>query len=350
MRGVFSKVGGALVVPGLLILAFHPGSAQADDSTFLGRLFRLGGSSSSSSSPSSSSSSTPSANSTNSGGYGSSGSQAPSSAFGDIGNGGSFYPSGSTPLRAPNPTPAGGQLATDGPSTPDLSSSHNTQPRLNPRPRASSAVTTADPLLTRMALGRSNDGSQFGMLLQIFADGTVIDSEGVHRLSASDLRPLVDALQNSELARVRGHCGAPSSDYIEYVHIVIFERRMGRLQAHSFSYAGNPQGCDNGIRYLHTALENIQAKLSRQPAVAAAGAASVAAPMYAPVAGTTSSRPATRPGAAAAAASAAASLPAPATVPLDVPAMAPPLPDPSAGPGSGSPSGNVIGLTPIPPR
>ena len=50
MRGVFSRVVGALVVPGLLVLAFHPGSAQADDTSFFGRLFRLGGSSSSSSS------------------------------------------------------------------------------------------------------------------------------------------------------------------------------------------------------------------------------------------------------------------------------------------------------------
>ena len=117
-----------------------------------------------------------------------------------------------------------------------------------------------------MALGRSNDGSQFGMFLQVFADGTVIDSEGVHRLRSSDLRPLVEAIQNGELARLRGHCGTPSNDFIEYVHIVVFERRMGRLQAHSFSYAGNPQGCDDAIRHLHAALENIQAKLSRQPA------------------------------------------------------------------------------------
>ena len=35
MRGVFSRVVGALVVPGLLVLAFHPGSAQADDTQFL---------------------------------------------------------------------------------------------------------------------------------------------------------------------------------------------------------------------------------------------------------------------------------------------------------------------------
>ena len=56
----------------------------------------------------------------------------------------------------------------------------------------SPAVTTADPVLTKFALGRSNDGSQFGMFLQIFADGTVVDSEGVHRIRAADLRPIVD--------------------------------------------------------------------------------------------------------------------------------------------------------------
>ena len=209
------------MVPGLLVLVFHPRSVKADDSSFLGRLFRLGGNSSSAS-QSSSSASTKSA-----GGYGTSGSQAPTSAFGDIGSGGSFYPSGSSTSRSPNPTPTSGPIPMEGPSTPALSSTHDAQPRLNPRPRVSGAVTTADPLLTRMALGRSNDGSQFGMLLQVFADGTVLDSDGVHHLGASDLRPLMEAIQNSDLARVRGHCGTPSSDYIEYVHIVVFERRMG---------------------------------------------------------------------------------------------------------------------------
>ena len=137
--------------------------------------------------------------------------------------------------------------------------------RLAPRPRVSPAVTTADPVLTRFALGRSNDGSQFGMFLQVFADGTVIDSEGVHHLRAADLRPIVDAVQSGELYRLRGHCGAPSTDFIEYVHVVIYERRLGRLNAHSFSYSGNTQGCDQSIRQLHTVLENLQAKLSRQP-------------------------------------------------------------------------------------
>jgi hypothetical protein len=332
MRGVFSRVGGALVVPGLLVLAFHPGSAQADDSSFFGRLFRLGGSSSSSS--------TSSANSTSAGQSGFPGSQAPSSAFGDVGNGGSFFPPGSAASRTANPAPAVGPISSEGPSTPDLSRSQDGQPRLSPRPRVSSAVTTADPLLTRMALGRSNDGSQFGMLLQVFTDGTVIDSEGVHRLSASELRPLVEATQNGELSRVRGHCGTPSNDFIEYVHIVIFERRMGRLQAHSFSYAGNPQGCDNGIRYLHTALENLQAKLSRQPAATAATGAPGSPPMFAPVPAATSLQPATRSTATATTT----------TSPINGPAIAPPQPDPSAGPDPGSSTGSVITLTPITPR
>jgi hypothetical protein len=185
-----------------------------------------------------------------------------------------------------------------------------------------------------MALGRSNDGSQFGMLLQVFTDGTVIDSEGVHRLSAAELRPLVEATQNGELLRVRGHCGTPSNDFIEYVHIVIFERRMGRLQAHSFSYAGNPQGCDNGIRYLHTALENLQAKLSRQPAATAATGALGSPPVLSPVPAVTS-----RPTAATSNSSA-----------VNGPATAPPLPDPSTGPGPVSSTGSVINLTPSSPR
>jgi hypothetical protein len=333
MRGVFSRVGGALVVPGLLVLAFHAGSAQADDSSFFGRLFRLGGSSSSSSS-----SSTSSANSTSAGQSAFPGSQAPSSAFGDIGTGGSFFPSGGASSRTPSPTPAVGPISSEGPSTPDLAHSQDGQPRLSPRPRVSSAVTTADPLLTRMALGRSNDGSQFGMLLQVFTDGTVIDSEGVHRLTASELRPLVEATQNSDLSRVRGHCGTPSNDFIEYVHIVVFERRMGRLQAHSFSYAGNPQGCDNGIRYLHTALENLQAKLSRQPAPTAASGALGSPPVLTPVPAASYFQPPPR------------SSSSSTTNSVNGPAIAPTLPDPSAGPDPGSSTGSVINLTPLGPR
>jgi hypothetical protein len=153
-------------------------------------------------------------------------------------------------------------------------------PRLAPKPRVSAPVTTADPLLTRFALGRSNDGSQFAMSLQIFSDGTVVDAEGVHRVRPGDLRSIFEAAQSSDLYRVKGHCGAPSTDFIEYVHIIVYERRMGRLMAHAFSYSGNPQGCDHSIRHLHTALENLQAKLSRQPGMnkpVASGPAAVGA-------------------------------------------------------------------------
>jgi hypothetical protein len=111
------------------------------------------------------------------------------------------------------------------------------------------------------------------MIMQIFADGTVIDSEGVHRLRPGDLKPIVDSVQSGELLRIRGHCGAPSTDFIEHVQIVIYERRFGRLSAHSFSYSGNAQGCDHAIRHLNTALENIQTKLSRMPVNNSAGAA-----------------------------------------------------------------------------
>ena len=148
-----------------------------------------------------------------------------------------------------------------------------------------SAVTSADPLVTRMALGRSNDGSQFGMFLQVFADGTVIDSDGVHRLGSAEIRPLYEAIQNGEITRLRGHCGTPSNDFTEYVHVIVFERRMGRLQAHSFSYGGNPQGCESGLRNLHAALENIQAKLSRQPAAAGTPVGTSTTPVPVPGAG-----------------------------------------------------------------
>ncbi len=133
-------------------------------------------------------------------------------------------------------------------------------------------MTSADPVVTRLALGRSNDGSQFAMFLQVFADGTVIDSEGVHHVRSAELKPILEAVQSGELSRIRGHCGAPATDFIEYVHVVVYERRFGRLMANAFSYSGNPQGCDHVVRHLHQALENLQAKLSHHPATQPAGA------------------------------------------------------------------------------
>jgi hypothetical protein len=231
------------------------GTGDDDQSSgFLGRLFRLGGSSSSGGST------TPSGSQTS-----------PLPYSGSYGNslppgGASMGANRSAPtgeFAAPSPT----SLPTFGgaPETAPVAAANGPTERLTPRSRVSAAVTSADPVLTRFALGKSNDGSTFGMFMQIFADGTVVDSEGVHHVRPADLKPIFDAVQSGELYRLRGHCGAPSTDFIEYVHIVAYERRLGRLQAHSFSYSGNPQGCDHTIRHLHAAIENLQAKLSRQP-------------------------------------------------------------------------------------
>ncbi|MDG3004729.1 hypothetical protein [Paludisphaera mucosa] len=237
-----------------------PRAATADDTGLLGRLFRLGGTSNAAKSKP-----TPAPLP-----YGSGGEKA------GVGRnhehdharepGDAFIPPAAA--RGPAPTPTAGPIG-EGPSTPAVSEHGPAAPPITPRSRVSNAATDADPLLTRMALGRSNDGSQFGMFLQVYADGTVIDSEGVHRLAPADLKPIADLVASGELGRNRGHCGSPSSDYIEEVHVVVFERRLGRLTAQPFSYSGNPQGCDPSVRQLHTLVEGLQARLSGQPAAAA---------------------------------------------------------------------------------
>jgi hypothetical protein len=181
-------------------------------------------------------------------------------------------------------------------------------------------------------VGRSNDGGQFGMFLQVFADGTVLDSEGVHRLRPFELKPIVELVQSGDLSRLRGHCGVPSTDFIEYVHVVVFERRLGRLTAHSFSYSGNTQGCDHAIHQLHTTLENLQIKLSRQPAVNNAGAGDPSAPApLGPTPGSTtdatSGDVAPEPG---------------------LPSSRQPVP-PAVNPATPPPTGPVIPLTPVDP-
>jgi hypothetical protein len=319
----------SLYAVGLLFLATGSGSARGDDSGLLGRLFHLvGGSSSSSSAPDR--------------GEVSPNHIATSPYSNDGGLGDSSLPSANLPAtnsaRSAAPTPALGPT-TEGPTTPDLAGPPGPQTRVTPRPRVSTAITTVDPLLTKTALGRSNDGSQFGVFLQLFADGTVIDSEGVHHVNPSDLKPIVETIQSGELTRVRGHCGAPSTDYVENVHIVVFERRLGRLLAHSFSYSGNPQGCDHAVRHIHTALETLQSKLSRQPATttpaapAATGTATTLQPGSGPGVGQVpaiSARPDVRPHA--------SSNPASNLRPV------PPLPNPGS-PGSAAPPARVIPLT-----
>lgn len=241
------------VAAGTLMLLAIAGTATAGDDgpgSGLRRLFHLGGGSSSDESESKAS---PSPSRLP---YGGATYNPPMSTRSNFGN---TLPPGGASVGAKAPISSFG----GNPRTPPVSSPNAPTERITPRSRVSKAITNADPVLTRFALGRSNDGSTFGMFLQIFADGTVVDSEGVHHLRPSDLRPVFEAVQSGDLYRVKGHCGAPSTDFIEYVHIVVYERRLGRLQAHPFSYSGNPQGCEHIVRHLHIALENLQAKLSR---------------------------------------------------------------------------------------
>jgi hypothetical protein len=140
-------------------------------------------------------------------------------------------------------------------------------------------ITESDPILTRITLNRSDDNNSFGMFLQVFADGTVVDSEGVHSLGQEALKPLIEALQAGDLYRTKGHCGQPAADYVETVHVIVYERSLGRLRANSFSYSGNPQGCSSAIAHLHGTLENLQAKLVRpMPAAGPVAGAGPAAP------------------------------------------------------------------------
>jgi len=95
------------------------------------------------------------------------------------------------------------------------------------------------------------------------------------------MKPLLDAIHQGDLFRLKGHCGAPSTESIESAHVVVFERSYGKLRATSFSYSGNPQGCDPSVRKLHAALEAIQLKLS-SPASATVPASVATSPTQQP--------------------------------------------------------------------
>lgn len=235
-RGIKTLLGAALFAPGFLIVLTSPRSSVGEEpSSRLGRLFRFGGGASNSA-PSNPANRAPSTPSTST--------PAPlPSQMTDPAAGLVFSNAGATGSGAP---------ANSGPT-----------PRIRPQPRVSRASTEADPILSRIALVRSSDGHQFGMSMQVFADGTVIDNEGTHHLKPADLKPLMDLLESGDLYRLKGHCGAPATDFVEQVHMVVFERSLGRLRANAFSYSGNPQGCDHAVRHLHTVIEGLQAKLSQ---------------------------------------------------------------------------------------
>ena len=216
--GMKTVCGAILVAPTVLLMTWGGGRSLGDEPGRRGRLFRFGGGSGSA-------------------------------------------PAASTPPRsepAADPSRFGSPLLFDAGAT-----AASPTPRIVPRPRVSRATTESDPLVTRVSLGRSDDGTQFGMFLQVFADGTVLDSEGTHHVDNATLKPLIEAIQSSDLTRLKGHCGAPATDFIEQVYVVVYERNLGRLRATSFSYSGNPQGCDHAVRHLHVTLEALQAKISR---------------------------------------------------------------------------------------
>lgn len=224
--GNLKPFGAALSASGVLLFALGVGIGRGDEPGRFGRLFRLGGSASNA---------------------GVTTQPPPAGAP-------TFEPVGANvpaPMSLTTTAPAPGAMPPQ------------SQPRLRPQPRVSRPITDADPIVTRVSLGRSDDGRQFGMFLQVFADGTVIDSEGVHQTGRQGIKDVMAALEQGDLYRVRGHCGAPSTDFVEQVHMVVYERSLGRLKANAFSFSGNPQGCDHAVRHLQTVLDALQARLSQ---------------------------------------------------------------------------------------
>lgn len=158
--------------------------------------------------------------------------------------------------------------------------------RIKPQARVSRAVTESEPLISRVSIGRSDDGKQFCMFIEIFADGTILDSEGVHHVGPEHLRGISQILQSGELAKLKGHCGGPAADFIEQHHMVSYDRFHGRLRATPFSYSGNPQGCDPSVKKMNDAIDAIQMKLSGPPVTRSAGTnEGVVSPISTPTAG-----------------------------------------------------------------
>lgn len=145
-------------------------------------------------------------------------------------------------------------------TSPGFGESTNT--RLTARPKYVGPVTEAEPVLTRIGIARADSGNSFALFIQIYADGTVIDSEGVHRLPLAQIKPILSVIRGHDFSRIRGHCGQPSADFIENVQMVVYDRSMGRLRAHAFSYAGSPEGCDPSVAHLHKAVDDLILKIS----------------------------------------------------------------------------------------
>ncbi len=219
----------ALAVAALFIVALGNRFLRGDEPSRLGRLFRFGGT--------------------------------PSSAA-------ASPTSGAAPAPVPDPVvPSLSPAAPLADSVAPVPSGPTN--RIIPQPRNYRGVTDSDPLVTRVTLARTSEGSSFGMFLQVFADGTVIDSEGVHQLGREGIKSLLGVLNSDELYRLKGHCGAPPTDFIEDVHVIVYERSLRGLRANAFSYSGNPQGCDPAVRRLQGVLDTIQASYTRPPTTVA---------------------------------------------------------------------------------
>ena len=232
----------AALAPALTVTRGATAADDAPQPSRLGRLFRFGAASE----PSKPGPAAPAVIGAPTGGSMTSG---PASTSMGLGRMGMNYP-GQPALSTP---PTG----MDGPGGAGLTPT----PRISPKPRTTKAVTEADPLVTRISLGRADGGSQFGMFLQVFADGTVVDGGGVHKISPEALKPVVEAVGGGDFAKIKGHCGGPAGDTFENVHVVTYERAYGKLRANAFSYSGNPQGCDHAVHHLHKVLEDLQLKL-----------------------------------------------------------------------------------------
>ncbi len=191
------------------------------------------------------------------------------------------FSGGSTSTPAASHSVAGFYAGQPALSTPPTASTGpgSLSPRITPKPRVNKAVTEADPLVSRISVGRADGGNQFGMFLQVFADGTVIDGSGVHKVSPEALKPVVEAVSSGDFGKVKGHCGGSAGDTFENIHVVTYERAYGRLRANAFSYSGNPQGCEHAVHHLHKVLEDLQLKLDAPGGgLTAAAAPSVASP------------------------------------------------------------------------
>ena len=181
------------------------------------------------------------------------------------------------PYPSPVTSPIGSSLPAYGPLRTANATPTTANARLVPQPRTSRAATESDPLVTRVSIGRSDDGKPFCMFIEVFADGTILDSEGVHHVGTDHLKPIAQLLQAGDLAKLKGHCGGPAADFIEQVHVIAYDRYHGRLRATPFSYSGNPQGCDPSVKKLNDAIDALQTKLVGQPVTRSAGTIPVGA-------------------------------------------------------------------------